>query len=107
MSGRLVRTACLFLGFAVVVVLLIARFGSAGQNPDTATRADGKRKPWTSSTVTGSPEPPPKFKSARVFPGVKFNHPLLIARCPGSPRLFIGEQEGVLYSIANGPGSGK
>lgn len=61
------------------------------------------RKPWTTSKVTGSPEPPPPFRAARVFPNVTFHHPLLIARCPGSDRLFVGEQEGVLYSIANSP----
>jgi putative heme-binding domain-containing protein len=53
--------------------------------------------------VTGSPEPPPKYKSARVFPNARFNHPLLIAHSPGSDRLFIGEQEGMLYSLANKP----
>ncbi len=64
-------------------------------------------KPWTTSKITGSPEPPPKFKSVRVFPEVKFNHPLLIARCPGTDRLFVGEQEGMLYSFANKPDAKK
>ena len=64
-----------------------------------------KRKPWSTSKITGSPEPPPKFKSVRVFPDVKFDHPDLIARCPGTDRLFIGEQDGVLYSVKPGPGA--
>ena len=72
---------------------------------DEEKKAEPKpaRKPWTTSKVTGSPEPPPPFKSVRAFPNVKVNHPTLIARCPGSDRLFVGEQEGVLYSIANEP----
>src|SRR5262249_50170151 len=66
-------------------------------------KAAPARVPWTTSKVVGSPDPPPPFKAVRVFPNVTIHHPLLIARCPGSDRLFVGEQEGVLYSIANKP----
>ena len=51
----------------------------------------------------GSPDPPPPFKVVRAFPNLKFEHPLLIARCPGSDRLFVGEQAGVLYSFPSKP----
>src|ERR1700736_2850255 len=61
------------------------------------------RKPWTTSRVVGSPDPPPPFKVVRAFPNLKFEHPLLIARCPGSDRLFVGEQAGVLYSFPSKP----
>src|SRR5213076_1243991 len=59
------------------------------------------RKPWTTSRVVGSPDPPPPFKVVRAFPNLKFHHPLLIARAPGSNRLFVGEQAGVLYSFVD------
>src|SRR5947209_160790 len=62
-----------------------------------------ERTPWTTSRVVGSPEPPPPFKVVRAFPNLKFEHPLLIARPPGSDRLFVGEQAGVLYSFADRP----
>lgn len=71
-----------------------------------ATAADKPklaRQPWTTSHVTGSPEPPPPFKAVRVFPNLKFEHPLLMARAPGMDRLFIGEQAGILYSFPNKP----
>jgi putative heme-binding domain-containing protein len=58
------------------------------------------RVPWQTSRVVGSPDPPPPFTPARVFPNATFHHPLLIARAPGMDRLFIGEQEGVIYSLA-------
>src|SRR5262245_57582505 len=61
------------------------------------------RTPWTTSRVVGSPDPPPPYKVVRAFPKVKFHHPLLIARPPGSDRLFVGEQDGVLYSFADSP----
>src|SRR5690349_10557329 len=61
------------------------------------------RVPWTTSRIFGSPEPPPPFKVVRAFPNLKFEKPLLLARCPGSDRLFVGEQAGVLYSFSNKP----
>ena len=86
--------------FVVPVILAIAGvvLSNAADEPKQP-----QRKPWTTSKITGSPEPPPAFKSVRVFPNVKFNHPLLIAKAPGTDRLFVGEQDGVLYSIANKP----
>ena len=55
------------------------------------------------SHVTGSPDPPPPYKIVRAYPNLKFNHPLLMARCPGSDRLFVGEQAGVLHSFRDSP----
>jgi putative heme-binding domain-containing protein len=64
-----------------------------------ATASAAERVPWTSGKITGSPEPPPPYAAARVFPNAKFFHPLLIARMPGSDRLFVGEQDGKLFSL--------
>ncbi|QDU20525.1 PQQ-dependent sugar dehydrogenase [Urbifossiella limnaea] len=75
---------------------------SAAQ-PDPSKSVPPPRQPWTTSKVTGSPEPPPPFKVARAFPNVTFKQPLLIARAPGTDRLFVGEQDGVIYSIPNRP----
>src|SRR5438045_4088363 len=69
--------------------------------------AQSGRSPSAAGRATAGTHPPPKYRSARVFPDVKFNHPLLIARCPGSDRLFVGKQEGMLYSIANKPDAKK
>jgi hypothetical protein len=49
------------------------------------------------------PDPPPPFKVVRAFPNLKFMHPLLLARPRGSDRLFVGEQDGVLYSFLDRP----
>jgi putative heme-binding domain-containing protein len=61
--------------------------------------AKGARTPWKTSRVVGSPDPPPPYKVVRAFPKLKFEHPLLMARCPGSDRLYVGEQAGVLHSF--------
>lgn len=107
MSARIfTRTCAAVAGFAALALAFpVARPTSADEPKKADAKQPVRRVPWTTSKVTGSPEPPPKFKSVRVFPDVKFNHPDLIARCPGTDRLFVGEQDGVLYSIKPGPGA--
>lgn len=93
----------------MVVALVIglgawpAPLASQPPRPQEAGPAKAARPPWTTSRVKGSPEPPPPFKVVQAFPNLKFEHPLLMARPPGSDRLFIGEQQGVLYSFVNRP----
>ncbi len=87
---------CFLIALLALPLLLIA--GSA--------KAPPARVPWATSRVVGSPDPPPPFKVVRAFPNLKFKQPLLLARCPGSDRLFAGEQEGVLYSFPNRPDAG-
>ncbi|QDV38224.1 Soluble aldose sugar dehydrogenase YliI precursor [Tautonia plasticadhaerens] len=84
----------------------IAWRGSAegkGAGPGAEGEGSPGRTPWTTSRVSGSPDPPPPFAVVRAFPGLKFEHPLLIARVPGSDRFVVGEQSGVLHSFADGP----
>lgn len=71
--------------------------------PSDVNAGKSVRKAWNTSRVVGSPDPPPPFKVVRAFPNIKFEHPLLISTCPGSDRLFVGEQAGVLYSFPDKP----
>jgi putative heme-binding domain-containing protein len=71
--------------------------------PQDAKPAPAERTPWTTSRVVGSPDPPPPFRVVRAFPNLKFDHPFLLAHCPGTDRFFIGEQAGVLYSFPDRP----
>ena len=57
------------------------------------------RVPWTAGKVTGSPEPPPPFAAKNVYASAKFNHPLLIARMPAADLLFVGEQDGKIFTL--------
>src|SRR5437667_2332463 len=66
-----------------------------------------KRVPWTTSRLTGSPDPPPPYKIVRAFPKLTFKNPLLLRNAPGTERLFIGEQAGKLYSFPNNQGVAK
>lgn len=58
-----------------------------------------KRIPWTTSKVIGSPEPPPPYKTERVFPKLSFAEPLEVVAAPGSNRLFVAERKGRIYSF--------
>src|SRR5947207_3388191 len=100
------------LSLAISALALLCVWGfaawlvpSAAQTPHAKEAGPAKsvRKPWTTSRVVGSPDPPPPFKVVRAFPNLKFKNPLLMARCPGSDRLFVGEHAGVLYSFADTP----
>src|SRR5436190_23632542 len=63
-----------------------------------------QRIPWTTSRITGSPEPPPPYRIERAFPKLTFKNPLLMTRAPGTGRLFVGEQFGKIYSFPNDQG---
>jgi putative heme-binding domain-containing protein len=58
-----------------------------------------ERVPWTRSALIGTPDPPPPFRSARVFPRLKFERPVDLAFAPGSGRLFVLEQFGKVHSF--------
>jgi putative heme-binding domain-containing protein len=69
--------------------------------------ADEERRPWTSSRITGSPEPPAPYRLERVFPKLRFDHPLEILRTPSLDRIFVIEHHeehlGRIYSFPNDP----
>jgi putative heme-binding domain-containing protein len=91
------------LTIAAGFVVWLASSAAESSDPKPSKPAKHARTPWTTSRVVGSPDPPPLFKVVRAFPNLKFDHPLLLARPPGSDRLFVGEQAGVLYSFRDKP----
>jgi putative heme-binding domain-containing protein len=93
----------LALMLAAVCAAWLVSAADEGLKPGTAGPSRSGRAPWTTSRVVGSPDPPPPYKVVRAFPNLKFEHPLLIARYPGSNRLIVGEQAGILYSFADHP----
>ncbi len=57
------------------------------------------RVPWTTSRLVGSPDPPPPYRLVRAFPQHTFKGPIFIAEDPLSPRLFVAEYDGAIYSF--------
>ncbi len=62
-----------------------------------------KRVPWTTSRITGSPEPPLPYDVEQVFPNLKFDQPVDIVMAPGTNRFFVVEQAGKVFSFPNDP----
>ncbi len=82
---------CLLLGWP-------ERSGAESPQPEFPQRA-----PWTTSRITGSPEPPPPYVTERAFPSLRFHQCLDLVAAPGSDRLFIVEQSGKIFSFPNQP----
>src|SRR6516162_4169993 len=57
------------------------------------------RTPWTTSKITGTPEPPHPYKIVRSFPKLHFRNPLLMMRAPEMNRFFVAEHQGKMYSF--------
>lgn len=92
----------LFLGlWAITWLVASGAFGQA----DDASRSFGldRRVPWTTSRLSGTPEPPPPYMVAPAFPKLNFVSPIAMAAPKGTNRLFVGEQRGRIYSFPNDP----
>ncbi len=61
------------------------------------------RPAWTSSTVKGTPEPPPPLRARPYYEHVRFKNPTSLTTAPGSDRFFVTEHYGGIYSIPKNP----
>jgi putative heme-binding domain-containing protein len=72
---------------------------SPAKKPVAGKADPSKRVLWTTSHITGSPEPPLPYRMERVFPKFTFKNPVLFLRSPDSQRFFVAEQAGPIYSF--------
>ncbi|HZN66247.1 MAG TPA: hypothetical protein VFB66_13240, partial [Tepidisphaeraceae bacterium] len=72
---------------------------------DAASVPHSERVPWTTSRVTGSPDPPPPYRLVKAFPNLKFENLVDVAVLPGSGRLVALEQAGRAWSFPAGDSS--
>ena len=86
-----------FAAACAVVILTHAVAAADAPAPAPAPR----RVPWTTSRVTGSPDPAMPYRLERAFPRLKFANPVDITVAPGTDRLFVVEQHGKVYSFRN------
>ena len=70
-------------------------------SPAQQSLARGKRLPWTSSRLKGSPEPPLPYEYELAFPHLRFNSPVAITNAPGNSRLFVVDVHGRIVSFEN------
>ena len=97
-DARVTRGSAIRFLLAIVLLVLLCNARPI-RAEDRAVNSS--RVPWTTSRVTGSPEPPLPFKLERVFPKLKFAAPVDLCTAPGSDRWFVVEQLGKIYSFRN------
>lgn len=72
---------------------------SATANASSA--AAKPRTPWTTSRLTGSPEPPLPYRTVPAFPKLNFDKPVELTSLPGTDWLMLLEQTGKLRAFKN------
>jgi glucose/arabinose dehydrogenase len=60
-----------------------------------------RRVAWTTSRVIGSPDPPPPYRTRRVFDRLKFDRPVYLSHEPNTDRLLVVEQGGRVLAFPN------
>ena len=95
------------MGASLLAWLLVAAaaiVGTSAPRPAMAqSPATSKRVPWTTSRLTGSPDPPSPYVVERVFKKLGFENPVDLVDAPRSDRLFVVELRGKILSIAGRP----
>ncbi|WP_010584944.1 PQQ-dependent sugar dehydrogenase [Schlesneria paludicola] len=84
----------------VVVLWQIACLAQCGWTEDRKSELP-KRAPWTTSRITGSPDPQYPYVTEQAFPRLKIDFCLDLAAMPGSDRLFVMDQFGKIVSFPN------
>lgn len=69
-------------------------------SPTESPKSNG-RPIWTTSKMAGTPDPPTPFRVARAFGGVKFNKPVVLTSIPGTDRMILAEQGGLVQSFSS------
>jgi len=102
------------LSLLLILIAFVVFSTTAAEQPSSPTQAKAeppfgipKRIPWTTSHITGTPEPPPPYKMVRAFPQLTFKNPLLLTTAPGINRFFVAEQAGKIFSFPIDPKADK
>lgn len=68
-----------------------------------ASSAFAQRVAWTTPRVTGSPDPPARCATERVYPNITFSEPLEIIAIPdpGWNRLAVAQRNGKLFTFTH------
>jgi putative heme-binding domain-containing protein len=59
----------------------------------------GERPPWTTSQITGTPEPPLPFVTRRLFESLQFREPVDTAFLPGTDWVYVLELAGKIFAF--------
>ncbi len=94
--------ALVWLSVLVPAISAEVRAGVPAAGPANHPFNLEQRVLWTGSNVRGTPDPPPPYIVEQVWPKLRFDNPLELARAPDSDRLFVLEYRGKLWSFLPG-----
>src|SRR5262245_55612194 len=94
------KYSLLILGWISVWGLAAARADEPSARPVWGIAV---RSAWSTSRTLATPDPPPPYRTERVFPQISFESRVVFGMAPGSDRWFVGEQKGRVYSFPNDP----
>lgn len=91
--NRLLIATCLFVG----------TYAQTRCIADDLERAYGidSRIPWTTSQISGTPEPPLPYVTERVFPELSLENPVDLIAVPGTNQMLVVELGGRLRTFPN------
>ena len=77
----------------------------AGDDSGDAPYGIEIRRAWTASRVTGSPEPPPPYRTQRVWSELTFENPVELLAMPGTDQMVLLELSGRVYAFPDDTGA--
>lgn len=89
--------------FKILCLAAVCTGFQSASSQEAATPTSSERIPWTTSRITGSPEPPPPLRAERAFPRLTFTQPVALTPFPGRRRYVLVEEHGTLYTFGNDP----
>ena len=101
---KIKRIASFLATIGVLATLCFETAGpaAAADPPQPSKAGIATRVPWTTSRITGTPDPPLPYTTEPAFPSLKFKKCLDLAQPAGSDRFFVLEQSGKIYSFPSG-----
>ena len=88
---------------AARVIVLLAVLGLSALSAAAQDEGRLERVPWTTSRITGSPEPPPPFRTERAFPHLEFTRPVHLVPFPDHSRYVLVALLGKIYTFPDDP----
>lgn len=77
-----------------VVILCALLFAGSAAAADEEPVGLERRVPWTTSRVTGSPDPPLPYTVEKTFTNIQWRSPMFVAAEPGTDSLLVIQQGG-------------
>jgi glucose/arabinose dehydrogenase len=93
--NRLFSAVALVFGFGFASFSSLLKAADDGPSPPSVSLPPygiSQRALWTTSTVVGSPNPPPPYQVKRAFPNLKVPCPMAVAHEPGTDNLLLIHQ---------------